>query len=1118
MARRLLAAFAAVVLVFQQGIAASPVSLGHEPQGNSGHMLATTSDSDAAALALLPSGFQDQAVITGLDHPTVIQFAPNGWIFVAEKSGLIKVFDSLTDTTPTTFADLRTQVHDFWDRGLLGMAVPPNFPTNPYVYVLYAYNAPIGGTAPVWGDACPTPPGPNTDGCVISGRLSRLEASGQVMIGGEQPLINDWCQQFPSHSTGSLAFGADGALYVSAGDGASFTFADYGQAGGSAGSPTQRNPCGDPPGGFGGVQSPPAAEGGALRSQDVRTLSTASSNYVSTVQADSPAAWWRLGETGGSVAADQVGGNPGTYGAGATLGAAGALTGDANTSVDVAGLNGQRPVVVPHSASLDLGNGPFTLEAWARRDVVGTIDTVLDYGYDTAPGGPALLFVGDKFGLWQNGVGNIAQETGTTTDTGWHHYAATYDGVTARVYKDGVLVSGATNPRTLSNQAGPFLIGANRDSGEEFDGRIDEVAIYRSVLDASRIAAHYNAGVNPDPTSLDGSVLRLDPTTGAAMAGNPLGSSSDHNARRIVAHGFRNPFRFTIRPGTNELWVADVGWGAWEELDLIATPTAGLLNFGWPCYEGQGRQPGYDGLNLALCESLYTSGAVAAPYFTYNHSAKVVPDETCPTANGSSVAGLAFYQGGTYPSSFNGGLFFSDYSRDCVWFMPALANGRPNTGAVTKFIEGASNPVDLRIGPGGDLFYADFDNGAIRRVTFASSNQPPTARPQATPTSGAAPLTVNFNGSTSSDPEGGALTFAWDFDGNGTDDATTAVASHTYTNPGTYLARLRVTDPGGASHSATVSISVNNTAPAAFIDSPSSALTWAVGDAIAFSGHATDPEDGTLAAARLSWSVEMHHCPTDPNACHIHPIQTFNGVASGSFAAPDHEYPSFLLLRLTATDSGGLQASTTVRLDPKTVNLSFASAPTGLQLTVGSSTSVAPFSRTVIQGSRISITAPSPQDVGGVRYAWASWSDGQARAHDVVPTASTTYTATFQAISADVSVTQSVQVGSSQSTITLQVRNNGPATATGVTLTDQLPTRLSFVSASSTVGTCTYQSSTRTVQCSFGSMNSGALATVTIVTDNSQKKGNVTNTATVAATSPDLNTSNNSATASIRIR
>ena len=45
------------------------------------------------------------------------------------------------------------------------------------------------------------------------------------------PLITDWCQQYPSHSVGDLGFGADGALYVSGGDGASFDFVDWGQDG-----------------------------------------------------------------------------------------------------------------------------------------------------------------------------------------------------------------------------------------------------------------------------------------------------------------------------------------------------------------------------------------------------------------------------------------------------------------------------------------------------------------------------------------------------------------------------------------------------------------------------------------------------------------------------------------------------------------------------------------------------------------------------------------------------------------------------------------------------------------------------------------------------------------------
>ena len=129
-----------------------------------------------ARAAALPAGFQETIVFSGLVSPTNVQFASDGRVFVAEKRGTIKVFDNLTDTTPTTFADLRVNVHDFWDRGLLGLELDPAFPTNPYVYVLYTYDHILGdgAVAPRWGtageenDTCPNPPGFTGDGCVVS--------------------------------------------------------------------------------------------------------------------------------------------------------------------------------------------------------------------------------------------------------------------------------------------------------------------------------------------------------------------------------------------------------------------------------------------------------------------------------------------------------------------------------------------------------------------------------------------------------------------------------------------------------------------------------------------------------------------------------------------------------------------------------------------------------------------------------------------------------------------------------------------------------------------------------------------------------------------------------------
>ena len=158
---------------------------------------------------------------------------------------------------------------------------------------------------------------------------------------------------------------------------------------------------------------------------------------------------------------------------------------------------------------------------------------------------------------------------------------------------------------------------------------------------------------------------------------------------------------------------------------------------------------------------------------------------------------------------------------------------------------------------------------------------------------------------------------------------------------------------------------------------------------------ATDIQDGALPASALSWSVIMHHCVT-PSDCHTHLIQTFPGVSSGTFSAPDHAYPCWLELQLTATDSGGLTSTASLRLDPKTVNLTFRATKPGLTLSVNGTTQPAPFTATVVVGSANSVSAPSPQTVNHSTYTFVSWSDGGAQSHTITaPATSTTYTATY---------------------------------------------------------------------------------------------------------------------------
>jgi glucose/arabinose dehydrogenase len=790
MRRRHLASVCLFALLMTLLSAAVPASAAPRPDGRGevlGPATRSTAPTSPAVAAAVPSGFSDTAVWSGLTLPTAIAFAPGGKVFVGEKGGTVKVFDSLADATPATVVDLHPQVQDYWDRGLLGLAVDPGFGTagHNFVYVLYTHDHNPEGSPASWGDACPSPPGPTTDGCPVTGNLSRIpvDPATGVATGGEQPLITDeWCQQFPSHSIGHLAFGPDGNLYVTGGDGASFNNADWGQFGGSAGSPTPANPCGDPPGSVGTALSPPDAEGGALRSQ---------------------------------------------------------------------------------------------------------------------------------------------------------------------------------SPRRVAGPGHPILLG--------------------------------------------GAVLRVDPATGAGAAGNPMASSTDVNARRIIGYGLRNPFRFTFRPGTSELWVGDVGWNTWEEVNRMTSPTPSTaVNFGWPCYEGAGRQSGYDTPNLNICEGLYTAGTATGPYYNYNHGASVVTGDGCPLNAGSVISAISFYDGNRYPAAYKGALFFGDHSRNCIWAMLPGGNGLPSSANLQAFVvDPNSHPVDLETDPGsGDLLYANFDGGQIRRISYAGANNPPSAVATASPTSGPAPLTVQFNGSGSSDPDGDALSYSWDLNGDGTyGDSTAANPSFTYTTAGTYAVRLRVTDARGASSVSapvTITVGAGNTPPTPVIDSPSSSLTWAVGDTINFSGHATDTQDGTLSASALTWDLIIHHCTT---GCHTHVVQTITGVASGSFSAPDHDYPSYLEIRLTAKDSGGMTGTTSVdNIQPKTVNLTFQSNPTSLQLTAGPTTDRAPFTITAIQNGAIQLTAPN-QKYRGKSYTFASWSDAGAQTHTIrAPATPTTYTATFQRV------------------------------------------------------------------------------------------------------------------------
>lgn len=183
-------------------------------------------------------------------------------------------------------------------------------------------------------------------------------------------------------------------------------------------------------------------------------------------------------------------------------------------------------------------------------------------------------------------------------------------------------------------------------------------------------------------------------------------------------------------------------------------------------------------------------------------------------------------------------------------------------------------------------------------------------------------------------------------------------------------------------------------APTARILTPDAGTTFRAGDTISYSGEGSDPEDGTLPGSSLSWRVVFHH------GSHVHPVLDSTPGSSGRIRIPTsgHSFSgntSFEIV-LTAEDSDGIQSSDSVTIRPEKTNLTLATSPSGLNLTIDGVSATAPVVRDELVGFQLAVDAPSPQFVGGSRDDFASWSDGGARARTVtVPAIDTTLTARY---------------------------------------------------------------------------------------------------------------------------
>ena len=247
--------------------------------------------------------------------------------------------------------------------------------------------------------------------------------------------------------------------------------------------------------------------------------------YASIMAATAPLAWWRLGETAGTVAANAgSAGGAGAYAGAFTLGAASVLTGDADPAVDLRTPDGHVSITGP----LALPAIGFTLSAWLGADPTTTGASYLVAGSSTRPylaayrWGSGLLSIQAS---WRDATATVRTITtpAGSVPLGTRHYAITHDGTTLRCYANGILI------HTDATLAGPVAVAGQlwylgRFGSAYLVNRLDEAAIWNRVLPLAEIEQIYLAGSGASGVSIHDSGQLAGADTAYLLPGGVLDS------------------------------------------------------------------------------------------------------------------------------------------------------------------------------------------------------------------------------------------------------------------------------------------------------------------------------------------------------------------------------------------------------------------------------------------------------------------------------------------------------------------------------------------------------------------------------------------------------------------
>ncbi|WP_432030748.1 PQQ-dependent sugar dehydrogenase [Streptomyces sp. 1222.5] len=457
---------------------------------------------------------------------------------------------------------------------------------------------------------------------------------------------------------------------------------------------------------------------------------------------------------------------------------------------------------------------------------------------------------------------------------------------------------------------------------------LDERADRNPGFDAQRTAGNTN--------DLRGKILRIKVNADGSYSipdGNLFAPGTAKTRPEIYAMGFRNPFRFSVDKKTGIVYVGDYGpdagaanpgRGPAGQVEFARVTKAG--NFGWPyCTGANDPYVDYDfatktsgarfDCSAPKNDSPHNTGLTDLPpaqpaWIPYNGPSVPEFDDGSESPMGGPVYHYdpALDSPVKFPEAYDGDFFAGEFGRRWIKRISSDADGKVQS--IKDVPWSGTQVMDMAFGPDGALYVLDYgtswfggdDNSGLFRIENATDGHSPVAQAAADRTSGQAPLKVAFSSAGTSDQDGDALTYSWDFGDGAT--STAADPTHKYKKNGTYTATVTAKDTTGRTGSASVRVVVGNTAPKVTLELPQDGQLFSFGDAVPFKVKVTDPEDGrAVDCSKVTVNFILGH------DTHGHPLTSAQGcsgtIQTSADGGHDEDANIFGVLDAQYTDGGG---------------------------------------------------------------------------------------------------------------------------------------------------------------------------------------------------------------------